>query len=186
MKILKTLSLICSISSFLLASNEIYFIKATGEFGKNLSELAKRYAKDNQNSVEIFIDEDPRVYKDTRIIKAGVNKKGRYSQSLGKELYESKCSSCHGNAMQKRPSGTTPLKNMSAVDIEDSIIAYRNDPEFGKSTKAIMQGISKTITNAELGAIIFYIKGKDAYVNENIEQENKPVSTQKSQGSYLR
>lgn len=186
MKILRKISMLCCFSLFAFGANEVYFIKASGELGKEIAQMAKEYAQKNGTNVEIFIDEDPRKYKDTRLIKAGVNKRGRYSASLGKELYEAKCASCHGTDIQKRPSGTTMLKDMDAKDIEDSIISYRSDSEFGKSTRSVMQNIAKSITNADLGAIIFYIKGKDAYADEAIEVENQPVSTQKSRGSYLR
>lgn len=186
MKILKKISILCCFSLFSFGANEVYFIKADGEFGKEIAQIAKEYAQKNGKSVEIFVDEDPRKYKDTRLIKAGVDKRGRYSASLGKELFETKCAPCHGTDMQKRPSGTTMLKDMDAKDIEDSIISYRSDSSFGKSTRSVMQNIAKSITNSELGAIIFYIKGKDAYANDVAEVENQPVSTQKSRGSYLR
>lgn len=167
------------------AKSEVYFIKASGEFGKNLSELAKKYADENGNKVEIFIDEDPRVHKDTRKFKIGVDKKANYSHSLGKELYQAKCQSCHGENFDKRPGGTEPLSKLSAKDIEDTIIIYRTDSSYGKSTRTVMQNIAKNINNSDLGAIIAYIKGKDAFSATN-EEENKPVSTQKKRGSYLR
>ncbi|OPA74544.1 c-type cytochrome [Campylobacter pinnipediorum] len=185
MKIIKILSLACCLGYFAFGASEVYYIKATGEFGKNLSEVAKQYAKDNNANVDIFVDEDPRHYKDTRVLKLGVNKRGHYSTSLGKELYEKNCMSCHGEDMQKRPSGTTALKNMSAEDIEGSVISYRTDNEFGGSNKILMRDVARKISNSDLGAIIHYIKGEDAY-SSDIEYENKPVSTEKKQGSYLR
>lgn len=185
MKIFATLSLACVLGLSVFGASEVYYIRANGEFGKQLSEMAKNYAKDNNQKVDIFIDEDPRRYKDTRILKAGVDRKGRYSVSLGKELYDSKCASCHGEDAQKRPGGIKPLKDQSAEDIEDAIVSYRVNSEFGGSMKTVMQTTAKALSNNDLGAIIAYLKGKDAYVNEQTN-ENKPVSTEKKQGSYLR
>lgn len=185
MKKFTSLSLACLFVASAFAANEVYYIKANGEFGKQLSEIAKQYANDNNTKVEIFVDEDPRKYKDTRILKTGVNKKGHYSASLGKELYEKDCASCHGINAEKRI-GKTALKDMSAKDIEDSMIMYRSDSSFGGSMRTVMQNKAKTISNSNLGAIIAHLKGKDAFASEINESENKPVSTQKQQGSYLR
>lgn len=105
--------------------------------------------------------------------------------SLGAELYAKQCKSCHGENAEKRVGGIKPLKDQTAQDIEDAIISYRVNSEFGGTMRGVMQNIAKTTSNNDLGAIIAYLKGKDAYAGE-IEQENKPVSTEKKQGSYLR
>ncbi|MGG7074300.1 c-type cytochrome [Campylobacter sp. 9BO] len=186
MKIFATLSLACILGVSAFGASEVYYIRANGEFGKQLSEMAKNYAKDNNQKVDIFVDEDPRVYKDTRILKTGVDRKrGRYSVSLGKEIYDAKCASCHGEQAEKRVGGIKPLKDQSAEDIEDAMVSYRSNTEFGGSMRSVMQNIAKTASNNDLGAIIAYLKGKDAYINEQYEA-NKPVSTEKKQGSYLR
>lgn len=185
MKILSSLSLACFLSVWAFGASEVYYIRANGEFGKQLSEMAKQYAKDNNQNVEVFIDEDPRRYKDSRVVKAGVDRKGRYSISLGAELYAKQCKSCHGENAEKRVGGIKPLKDQTAQDIEDAIISYRVNSEFGGTMRGVMQNIAKTTSNNDLGAIIAYLKGKDAYAGE-IGQENKPVSTEKKQGSYLR
>ena len=104
---------------------------------------------------------------------------------MGKELYEKQCASCHGENADKRPFGSTPLKNMDAKDIEDSIISYRSDSSFGGSGKNVMQNQAKILSNNDLGAILAYLKGKDAFAEQDAN-ENKPVSTQTKQGSYLR
>ncbi|MEH1010357.1 cytochrome c [Campylobacter concisus] len=119
------------------------------------------------------------------MLKFGVDRKGRYSVSLGKELYEKQCASCHGESADKRPFGSTPLKNMDAKDIEDSIISYRSDSSFGGSGKNVMQNQAKIVSNNDLGAILAYLKGKDALADQDTN-ENKPVSTETKQGSYLR
>lgn len=186
MKIFKSLCAVCVFGACAFGASEVYYIRASGDFGKQLSEMAKQYASENNKTVEVFVDEDPRRYKDTRILKTGVDRKGRYSASLGKELFQNQCASCHGDDATKRPGGIRqPLSSMDAKDIEDAIVAYRSDSSFGGSMKSVMQGIAKALSNNDLGAIIAHLKGKDAYASD-IAQENKPVSTEKKQGSYLR
>lgn len=185
MKVFKISFLACIFAANLFGASQVYYIKAYGEFGKQLAQSAKMQANDANESVEVFVDEDPRRYKDSRILKLGVDRKGRYSVSLGKELYEKQCASCHGESAQSKPYGSTALKDMSAQDIEDSIVAYRSDTSFGGNGKILMQNQAKTVSNSDLGAIIAYLKGKDA-LYEKDESENKPVSTEKKQGSYLR
>ncbi|BCX79865.1 cytochrome c [Campylobacter sp. 19-13652] len=184
MNIFKFLFLACAFLNVSFAASEVYYIKASGDFGKELADMAKAYAKDKNKNIEIFVDEDPRKYKETRLLSVGVNHRGNYSISLGKELYEKTCASCHGADATKRPGGATPLSKMSAKDIEDSIIAYRNDPDFGGSMRSVMAMQANQVSNADLGAIIAYLKGKDAYKDE--KRANTPVSTELKQGSYLR
>ena len=74
---------------------------------------------------------------------------------------------------------------MTAKDIEDSIISYRSDTSFGGSGKNVMQNQAKILSNSDLGAILAYLKCKDA-LSEQETNENKPVSTETKQGSYLR
>ena len=176
MKSIKISFLACFLVANAFAASQVYYIEARGEFGKELAEMAKKQANDRNEKVNVYVDEDPRRYKDNRILKLGVDRKGRYSVSLGKELYE--------NA-DKRPFGSTPLKNMDAKDIEDSIISYRSDSSFGGSGKNVMQNQAKILSNNDLGAILAYLKGKDAFAEQDTN-ENKPVSTQTKQGSYLR
>ncbi|MCR4942566.1 MAG: c-type cytochrome [Campylobacter sp.] len=186
MKKILSLSLACFFGVGAFAASEVYYIRANGEFGKQLSQMAKDYAKNNNAHVDVFVDEDPRVFKDTRIIKSGVDRKGRYSVSLGKEVYMKDCASCHGQAAEKRMGGLPALKDMSAEDIEDSMISYRNDTEFGGSMRSVMQTKARALSNNNLGAIIAYLKGKNAFASEENLDENRPVSTEKKQGSYLR
>lgn len=181
MNIFKVLFLTSAFLELSFATSQVYYIKANGEFGKELTDMAKAYAKNKNKNIEVFIDEDPRRYKDNRVLKIGVNHRGNYSISLGKELYEKTCATCHGVDATKRPGGTTSLSKMSAKDIEDSIIAYRNDPEFGGSMRSVMVIQANRVSNADLGAIITYLKGKDAYKDE--KRANTPVSTELKQGS---
>ncbi|MBE3022435.1 cytochrome c [Campylobacter sp. RM13119] len=185
MKIFKISFLACVFAASVFGASEVYYIRAYGEFGKELADMATKQANEKNEKIQVFIDEDPRKYKDNRIVKIGVDRKGRYSASLGKELYEKQCMSCHGENADKRPYGSTALKNLSAQDIEDSIISYRSDTEFGKGGRLLMQTQAKIVNNQDLGAIIAYLKGKDA-LSEQEELQNKPVSTEKKQGSYLR
>ena len=160
MKNIKISFLACFLVANAFAASQVYYIEARGEFGKELAEMAKKQANDRNEKVNVYVDEDPRRYKDNRILKFGVDRKGRYSVSLGKELYEKQCASCHGESADKRPFGSTPLKNM-------------------------MQNQAKIVSNNDLGAILAYLKGKDALADQDTN-ENKPVSTETKQGSYLR
>ena len=185
MKIFKISFLACIFAVSAFCASQVYYIQARGEFGKELAEMAKKQANEANQTIQVFVDEDPRRYKDNRILKLGVDHRGRYSASLGKEIYDNKCKSCHGENAEERPSGSTALKNLSAKEIEDSIIAYRSDTSFGKGGKLIMQNQAKILSNGDLGAILAYLKGKDALSSDEGIQ-NKPVSTEKKQGSYLR
>ncbi|WP_169754901.1 c-type cytochrome [Campylobacter curvus] len=185
MKIFKISFLACFFAASAFSASQVYYIEAHGDFGKELAEMATKQANERNEKIQVFIDEDPRRYKDNRILKFGVDRKGRYSVSLGKELYEKQCQSCHGENAEKRPYGAVALKDMNAKDIEDSIISYRSDTSFGGDGKLIMQNQAKITTNNDLGAILAYLKGKDALADQD-DQANKPVSTEKKQGSYLR
>ena len=48
-----------------------------------------------------------------------------------------------------------------------------------------MQNQAKIVSNNDLGAILAYLKGKDALTDQDTN-ENKPVSNETKQGSYLR
>ena len=105
MKSIKISFLACFLVANAFAASQVYYIEARGEFGKELAEMAKKQANDRNEKVNVYVDEDPRRYKDNRILKLGVDRKGRYSVSLGKELYEKQCASCHGENADKRPFG---------------------------------------------------------------------------------
>ena len=51
--------------------------------------------------------------------------------------------------------------------------------------KNVMQTKAKIVSNNDLGAILAYLKGKDALADQDTN-ENKPVSTETKQGSYLK
>ncbi|MBR8462648.1 cytochrome c [Campylobacter sp. faydin G-24] len=185
MKVLKISFLASLFVASAFSASQVYYIQAYGDFGKELADMAQKYADEKNQKISISVDEDPRRYKDNRILKIGVDHKGRYSVSLGAELYAKKCASCHGDDASKKPYGSTALKDISAQDIEDSVVSYRSDPSFGGSGKIIMQNEAKFLSNNDLGAIIAFLKGKNALVEQD-KSENKPVSTEKKQGSYLR
>ncbi len=72
MKIFKIYFLVCIFAASAFCASQVYYIQARGEFGKELAEMAKKQANEANQTIQVFVDEDPRRYKDNRILKLGV------------------------------------------------------------------------------------------------------------------
>ena len=68
MKNIKISFLACFLVANAFAASQVYYIEARGEFGKELAEMAKKQANNRNEKVNVYVDEDPRRYKDNRIL----------------------------------------------------------------------------------------------------------------------
>ncbi len=74
---------------------------------------------------------------------------------------------------------------MSAEDIEAAINSYSNDGNYGGNQRNVMQTEAQRISYRDLGNVIAYLKGENAFLNkENLG--NGDISTKPTtQGTYL-
>lgn len=177
------------IASNLIATNDSYIIEADGEFGKELKALVEKHAKDNNLSVKVYENSNKQSSKfddeDDRFINIGINKSASYNSDKGKELYEKNCQSCHGQKGTKRAMSVSQrLSDMSGDDIADSMAGYRGDAQYGGRLKYIMRPIAVRMSLKDLGHIIAYLKGDNAFAIDEDENENIKT-TPTNQGSYL-
>lgn len=178
------------IASNLIAANDSYIIEADGEFGKELKALVEKHAKDNNLSVKVYenSNKQPSKFKDDeddRFINIGINKNANYNSDKGKELYDKNCKSCHGDKGTKRAMSVSErLSDMSGDDIADSMAGYRGDAQYGGRLKYLMRPIAIKMSLKDLGHIIAYLKGDNAFAID--EDENDDIkTTPTTQGSYL-
>ncbi|MGP1485467.1 MAG: c-type cytochrome [Campylobacter sp.] len=174
------------LSSFAVAEEQSYVFEAKGEFAKELKNLVEKYSKDSNVSINIY-ENTPQQSSNGRFLNIGVDDKASYSVNRGQELYFDKCAKCHGEKGDKRAyMASKKLTQMSAEDIEISFSEYLNDPEYGGKFKSLMKEVASTTTYNDLGAIIVFLKGKDAIKFKGGKNENSDISTTPTQGSYLK
>lgn len=151
-----------------LVANDSYVIEADGEFGKELKSLVEKHAKDNNLSVKIYEKSNSQDDKSGRFLNIGIDKNANYSSTKGKELYEKNCKSCHGENGAKRAMGVSQrLSDMSGDDIANSMAGYRGDVQFGGRLKYIMAPIATRMSLRDLGHIIVYLKGENAFARDD-------------------
>lgn len=164
-----------------------YLIEADGEFGKELEALVAKY--DNNVSVRIIKNTpENATTKDgrkRRLINFGVDKSQDFNLARGEELYKKTCQHCHGEKGQSRAYATSrKLSEMTAEQINDAFIGYANNPDYGGEKKNLMQPYAVSTSYYDLGDIISYIKGENAFVYTN--EENRPISKKPTeQGTYI-
>lgn len=179
-----------SILPMIALAQDSYIIEANGEFGKELKSLVEKHAKDNNLSVKIYEknSQQSSQYDDddnSRFINIGVNKNASYNSNKGKELYEKNCKSCHGEKGTIRAMGVSErLSDMSGDDIADTMAGYRGDAQYGGRLKYLMQPIAVRMSLNDLGHIIAYLKGDNAFAIDDSEN-NDIQTTPTEQGSYL-
>lgn len=168
---------------FLQADNETYVIEANGEFGKELQELVKKHANENNVSVNTYKKQGEE--KSDSFISVGINKNQKFSIEKGLIAYENNCKSCHGEKGNTRAMGVSrKLSELSAEEIESQVRAYAIDAEYGERTRFVMQPFARKVSSKELGNIIAYLKGTESFKqdeNENDDVQTKPTK----QGTYL-
>ena len=70
--------------------------------------------------------------------------------------------------------------------IDAAFSGYLNDSEYGGNMRNLMKTVAAKTTYNDLGAIIAFLKGKDALLPSDSSTENSDVSTTPTQGSYLK
>ena len=76
----------------------------------------------------------------------------------GKEIYTSKCQSCHGEKGEKAAYNVgMALKDMTLEDMEDAIGQYTNRSDYGYGYNILMRPIASNTTNAQLAKIKDYL-----------------------------
>ncbi|MDO5046715.1 c-type cytochrome [Campylobacter sp.] len=182
------LSLITSLLllSSLNANEPSYVFEAKGEFAKELKALVEKYSKEENVTINVY-EKAPENEDSSGFLNIGVNSKRSYSVEKGRELYAKNCASCHGENGEKRAYGASrKLTEISAEDIEAAFSGYLNDPEYGGNKREMMKTVVAKTNYKDLGAIIAFLKGKDALKYKDDPVENKDVSTTPNQGSYLK
>lgn len=175
---------VCCVALF--AADSGYVLEADGEFGKELEELVAKY--DGNATVRVTKRKEDDTTKDgkkRRLINIGVDKSQDFNLARGEELYLKKCAHCHGEKGDRSAYGSSrKLNQMTAQQINDAIIGYANNPDYGGEKKHIMQPFAVSTNYKDLGDIISYVKGENAFVYTN--ESNKPISrTPTSQGTYI-
>lgn len=165
-----------------------YVIEADGEFGKELEELVAKHSKDGNVTVKIHkntIDTSTRDGRKKRMINIGVDKGQDFNVARGEEIYKDRCANCHGQKGEVRAHGIArKLNEMTPQQINDAIIGYANNPDYGSSKRFLMQPFAASINYRDLGDVISYIKGESAFIYSNTE--NRPISRKPTeQGTYL-
>lgn len=185
MRFLKFLLLMSFLATFASSSDESsYVFEAKGEFAKELKALVEKYSKDENISINVY---EKQLENDSgKFLNIGVDSNKKYSIEKGRELYTKNCASCHGANGDKRVHGSEKLTKLSAEDIEIAFSGYLNDPSYGGSARELMKMVAARTTYKDLGAIIVFLKGKDALNYKYDLQENSDVPTNPTQGSYLK
>ena len=119
------------------------------------------------------------------MINIGVDKSQDFNLARGEELYKKSCAHCHGEKGQTRAHSTSrKLSEMTAEQINDAFIGYVNNPDYGGEKRSLMQPYAVSTSYRDLGDIISYIKGENAFVYTN--EENRPISRKPTeQGTYI-
>ena len=182
-----TCTIFCA-SALFAAQNGEYYIEADGEFGKELEELVAKHSKDGNVTVRVVRgaeDTSTRDGRKKRMINIGVDKGQDFNMARGEELYLARCASCHGVKGEIKVGGKTRrLNEMSGQQINDAIIGYANNPDYGGDSRYIMRTYAVATNYRDLGDMIAYIKGESAFIYSN--QENRPISRKPTtQGTYI-
>ncbi len=175
------------LNSTVPANDSRYVIEAKGEFGRELKNLVEKYAKDGNASVNIYQGGSATGLDDSRFLNIGVNRNQFFNITAGEQIYIKRCQSCHGEKGEKRASAHSKrLKDMSAEDIEAAINSYSNDGNYGGSQRDVMQTEAQRISYRDLGNVIAYLKGENAFLMNQENLGNGDISTKPTnQGTYL-
>jgi mono/diheme cytochrome c family protein len=146
------------LTSSIFANSDCVCFKLEGEFGKELKELIEKHqgslpkvqtksTEGNSGGFSIFTVEEKAV-KTTKDIVAD-----------GKNIYQNKCSFCHGQNAELAGSGTSKApSSLSEEQINDALISYQRDEDFGGSMRIIMSQYTNTLSKDEMKAVAKYIK----------------------------
>lgn len=144
-------------------AEDTYVIEAKGEFGKELSELVKKHAEDQNMSVNTYQKDENSSNLD--INTSNLDQNTAQNEELykkGEKLYASNCKSCHGEMGTKKALNVSKrLSDMSGEDIKMAVESYFGDDEYGGRLKRTMQLYAAKINGEQLKAIIYYLKKED-------------------------
>jgi len=171
-------SLLFLFISYSSAAEETYVFEAKGEFAKELKSLVEKYSKEGKIDAKVYTKKSDEV---TETVKEGamVSYGGDYMK--GKELYEKKCSNCHGVKGEESPGyGAKKLTNMPKEDIQEALRNYKNDMQYGGKGKMLMQTTVLSLTEDQANEIISYVHGtknSQSIDNTQAEEENETPSS---------
>lgn len=172
---------------FLFSSTTEYTFKASGDDAKELKQIVENYKKNKNLNVEISKKEDKTNIKDSRFLAIGINKNIHYSISEGRKIYMQNCAKCHGIDGEKKAYGVSAkLKNLSSDSIYSRFVAYGVDSQFGGKFRSLMQPISARTNSTQLGYIITYLKGDNAFTKTDEIKNSKMQTTPTEQGIYIK
>lgn len=128
--------------------------------------LKKASTKSNFTSTQNLSDEEleKKIIKRLEAKKIQEKKEKELEEKIlakkkGKELYNSKCSSCHGSKGEKKASSKSlVLRDMSLKSIKFAIAQYTNSYEYGKGQQFMMKPYASNTNSKELEMMYSYLK----------------------------
>ncbi len=181
----------------LSADNEekTYVFKAKGEFAEELKQLMQKHAKDGKIEIQ---EAKPDYYNNKRhnnqaptLLESFLNDEELSGDiEYGKHLYDKTCYRCHGKMAEKSSyPNARVLKTLTKSELYDSLLNYKTDPKYGKSTRMIMHSQAVGMTTPEMVSVSAYIYSlthskKEALDPLNEKEEN--VEKEGVQGTYLK
>lgn len=189
LKVFTSIFLILSISTIAAAQDE-YIFKAKGKFAKELKSLMEKYSKEGKIEIQEVPAESGLRQNATNIIDAFLNNKETNGDiAYGKRLYDARCATCHGaNASQKKYNNSRVLSNLDKKTLVDELENYNTDPDFGGSTKFIMnQAVSGLVTDqlVSISAYIYSIKHSTKKTTTPAKKGQSSKETTSETSSYL-
>lgn len=181
--------------SFGADEEKTYVFKAKGKFAEELKELMKKHAKDGDVVIE---EATPDYYKGSRYQNQAPSMLDSFLNNeelsgdveYGKHIYDRTCYRCHGKSAQKSTYPTARnLNTLTKKELYESLMSYKTDATYGKSSKFIMHEQAVGMTTPEMISVSAYIYSlshsrKDATAPLNDEDAKK--KKEGVQGTYLR
>lgn len=186
---LKSLLIICLFFvSIANAAEEEYIFKAKGEFAKELKTLMEKYAKEGKVEIQKAPENSGFRTKSYSLIDSFLNNEETTGDiAYGKKIYTTSCATCHGkNAEQSQYNNARILTTLDKKTLIEQIQNYASDPEYGGSTRFLMNQAATALTTDQIvsiSAYIYSIKHTEAEAKQPISKETKDNNTAKS--SYL-
>lgn len=195
LRILLSIALVWAFS-FGADEDKTYIFKAKGKFAQELKELMKKHEKDGDIEIE---EVKPDFYNKSSHQKSSPNMIDSFLNTedlsgdigYGKNIYDSKCSRCHGEFADKSsyPSARI-LKTLSKEELYYALRSYKTDATYGGVSKFIMNQQALGMTTPEMISVSAYIYSLSHPTSEAIEPLNKKEEEIEKkegvQGTYLR
>ncbi len=154
-------SLLFIFTTLSIAKDDTYVFEAKGEFAKELKMLVDKYSKEGKIEAKVYKKDESETYTTTLLsvfedntaeeLKHANVKKGRI-------FYQKRCTKCHGvNAEKIAYNNSRVLTSLTPIQIVDALENYRSDPDYGNSTKYIMQEQAYALSTETIQSIAVYI-----------------------------